>query len=86
MNRARGDSFFPVGCLVPCPPMAIPKNPAQRRRDFFVVLFAANLFFYGTKQPDDVIPMPDDPNQSVPDPVQRGVEGIGKVLRRIFRF
>src|SRR3982075_3317855 len=30
--------------------------------------------------------MPDDPNQGVPDPVQRGVEGIGKVLRRIFRF
>ena len=37
------------------------------------------------QQPDDVVPMPDDPNQP-PDPVQRGVEGIGKVLRRIFRF
>jgi 1A family penicillin-binding protein len=37
------------------------------------------------QQPDDMVPMPDDPNQ-VPDPVQRGVEGIGKVLRRIFHF
>ncbi|MFL5605077.1 MAG: penicillin-binding transpeptidase domain-containing protein, partial [Gemmatimonadaceae bacterium] len=38
------------------------------------------------QQPDDVVPMPDDPNQTVPDAVQRGAEGIGKVLRRIFHF
>lgn len=38
------------------------------------------------QQPDDVNPMTDEPNQGVPDPVQRGVDGIGKVLRRIFHF
>jgi 1A family penicillin-binding protein len=38
------------------------------------------------QQPDDMVPMPDDPTQGTPDPVQRGVEGIGKVLRRIFHF
>ena len=29
---------------------------------------------------------PDDLDPTSPDPVQRGVEGIGKVLRKIFRF
>jgi hypothetical protein len=38
------------------------------------------------QQPDGMMPMPDDPGQGTPDPVQRGVEGIGKVLRRIFHF
>ncbi len=37
-------------------------------------------------QPQEVYPMPDDGEMRMPDPVQRGVEGIGKVLRRIFRF
>lgn len=31
-------------------------------------------------------PLPDTLDPSLPDPVQKGVEGIGKVLRRIFRF
>jgi hypothetical protein len=29
---------------------------------------------------------PDDMDPQSQDPVQRGVEGIGKVLRKIFRF
>ncbi len=37
------------------------------------------------EQQPEMYPMPDD-EMRVPDPVQRGVEGIGKVLRRIFRF
>jgi penicillin-binding protein 1A len=37
-------------------------------------------------QQTDQMPMPDDPAQRLPDPVQRGVDGIGKVLRRIFHF
>jgi hypothetical protein len=31
-------------------------------------------------------PFPDTLDPRIPEPVQRGVEGIGKVLRRIFRF
>ena len=30
--------------------------------------------------------MPDDGDPRADDPVQRGVDGIGKVLRKIFRF
>jgi penicillin-binding protein 1A len=34
--------------------------------------------------PDEEMQVDIDPNQ--PDPVRRGVDGIGKVLRKIFRF
>jgi 1A family penicillin-binding protein len=38
------------------------------------------------EQPADDVPLPEDMQPRVPDSVQQGVEGIGKVLRRIFRF
>jgi penicillin-binding protein 1A len=39
-----------------------------------------------TEPSPDEMQMPDDTMPSVPDQVQKGVDGIGKVLRRIFRF
>jgi len=30
--------------------------------------------------------MPSDMGPEPPDPIRRGVDGIGKVLRKIFRF
>jgi hypothetical protein len=30
--------------------------------------------------------MPEDGDQQGDDPVQRGVDGLGKVLKKIFRF
>lgn len=38
------------------------------------------------EQPSDQSPWPDTLDPRFPEPVQRGVDGIGKVLRRIFHF
>jgi 1A family penicillin-binding protein len=38
------------------------------------------------EEPADQSPFPDTLDPRIPEPVQRGVEGIGKVLRKIFRF
>ena len=38
------------------------------------------------EQPVEENPMQDTLDPRIPDPVQKGVEGIGKVLRKIFRF
>ena len=38
------------------------------------------------EEPAEENPWPDTLDQRIPEPVQKGVEGIGKVLRKIFRF
>ena len=38
------------------------------------------------EEPVEEYPLPDTLDPRIPDEVQKGVEGIGKVLRRIFRF
>jgi membrane carboxypeptidase/penicillin-binding protein len=38
------------------------------------------------EEPSQDYPFPDTLDPRIPEPVQKGVEGIGKVLRKIFRF
>ena len=38
------------------------------------------------EEPQEEFPLPDTLDQHIPDPVRDGVQGIGKVLRKIFRF
>jgi penicillin-binding protein 1A len=61
--------------------------PVRQRQYFKPGTEPTELCNVHTEPQGDEYPMPSDSmDPRLPDPVQRGVEGIGKVLRRIFRF
>jgi penicillin-binding protein 1A len=66
--------------------LAGPFCPVQQRQWFKPGTEPTEVCNVHYEPQGDQYPMPDDAQIGVPDPVQKGVEGIGKVLRRIFRF
>jgi hypothetical protein len=60
--------------------------PVRKREYFKPGTEPTEICNVHTESQEEIMPFPDDTGASVPDPIKRGVEGIGKVLRKIFRF